>query len=772
MIANSALFELGDWQPLIDPSLITLLACAAIAGAIIAARLGGASAARFLHVLRMGAIAGLAVILMNPSRLAHAPAPERPSLTILMDTSASMSIPDVSTGDGVQTRWGAIRSRWLTPRYLDRLNRSADVRMLAFSDRAAAVAAPAIPRLEPTGIATRLTDAMEAAMLALRPAEEGETSNSGARRILLLSDAIDTTGRDPRSLISLAHSQRTRIDVVVPISAQGATPPADIAITATPRRHLVQRGEAASIDLEIKQTGFDGQPVTLTLRQLSPVDRVLAQRTVILGSESASSIDVTPMLPADAERGLHAVECVAAIEALDSEIEVSNNADPFFLQVTDARIRVAVFEGEPSWDSRFFVAALANDLRFEITVVHALGRRPGAVDAQETIRTRRITPGVARSIEESGLPAPVSQEALDRFDIIALGRRIEALFPGDEAVKLARFVTERSGALVLLRGDPISDSDGSSARDARRALASVIPVQFTANNTRPAIPTALFAYPDGARALGHVAPALDEAPEVAALVRVAELSPLAAVWLGGFDDQGPAPALLHAPVGSGRILINLADGLWRWSMLPPDRSAWRASLGSFWPQLMGVLALDADWAPGQDASLALDRAVAAPGEQVTIVARARGPLANALRPEVTIEGVTMRESSPRALAPTSQSGRWIGTFTPEMAGVATVTMRTGAGDSLKAHVNVREDNLEMARTFPDSASAAAIAKATGGEVLTIDSPDQYAQIIETEATAAIAGTTLEPAWRRPWVFCVIVALLGIEWFWRRRIGLP
>lgn len=762
------------WEPALAPWLIALLASAAVLGVSASLRSAPATSRFGLRALRFAAILGIATLLLNP-RLPIPAAPEqRASLAILIDTSESMGVADGPGPGSSDSRLATLRTHWLNPLALARLNRAADVQLLAFADGAATISQGEIASLPSIGTATRVAAAVEAAIAAHRPAVTGATAlGAAAQRVLVISDAVDTTGADIASLAPLATARGVRIDFAMPNVRGASTPPADVAVAATPRKALIAASESATIDIAIEQQGFEGQAATLTLREVSPVDRILATRKITLGGDLKISLDVTPALAAGAPRGLHSIECVASIEHLAAERDTDNNTDPFFLQVSDDRVRVAMFEGAPSWDSRAFVAALADDPRFEVTIVHALGRRASGAESSEALRTRRITPGVATTTEETGLGPSLSQEELNAFDVIVLGRRIEAIFPGELASRLTRYVTEHSGTLVLLRGNPVSDAGEAAGHGARQSMERLLPLAFE-GSTAPS--TQLFGLPAGVRALGAVAAALDEAPDVDAIARVRDLSPLVSTWLAGFDLERSQtiPAMISAPVGGGRVLVNLADGLWRWGMLPPDRAAWRRALAAFWPQIMLTLALGAEWAPGQDVSLAVDRVVANVGEPVTVVVRARGPLAGVLNPTVQIRESKSHSEASLSLTPAAdQPGMWTGVVSASTPGVLAVALPAAhaTDPKLLAQVQIRRGLDEIRNLRPDRERAVRLAHVTGGEVFSAEEAERYIALIESDAIAGRAETVSAPIWRRGGVFWFVAGVLALEWFWRRRIGL-
>ncbi len=80
-------------------------------------------------------------------------------------------------------------------------------------------------------------------------------------------------------------------------------------------------------------------------------------------------------------------------------------------------------------------------------------------------------------------------------------------------------------------------------------------------------------------------------------------------------------------------------------------------------------------------------------------------------------------------------------------------------------------SLEEARALPDSGTLAAIAQATGGRTGDAGGAAAWSRTLgaHTAARGRLASVRL---WESPYVFAVIVAVLSLEWIWRRRRGLP
>jgi hypothetical protein len=80
-------------------------------------------------------------------------------------------------------------------------------------------------------------------------------------------------------------------------------------------------------------------------------------------------------------------------------------------------------------------------------------------------------------------------------------------------------------------------------------------------------------------------------------------------------------------------------------------------------------------------------------------------------------------------------------------------------------------SLEAARVPADSALLAAVARASGGQVASVERLSRWTQGLSTRALAR-ARTESVRLWESPWMFVAVVAALSVEWAWRRRRGLP
>jgi len=237
-------------------------------------------------------------------------------------------------------------------------------------------------------------------------------------------------------------------------------------------------------------------------------------------------------------------------------------------------------------------------------------------------------------------------------------------------------------------------------------------------------------------------------------------------------SSGGPPLLLARHIGRGPALLVNGTGLWRWSLSGLDE--WSAERGQvLWRRLVHWLAEPAQAEPLR---VRPERWLAAGGEPVRLFATLQD---SAFRPvaDADVEG-EIQDASGTA-RPVRFAPRAAGSYEAVLEGLPAARYRlraraTRAGRELgRAGTEFAVDrwSLESARALPDSAALAAVASATGGRVTGAAQVDQWARALPTRALARGRSESFRLG-ESPWVFALIVGLLGIEWFWRRRRGLP
>jgi len=254
----------------------------------------------------------------------------------------------------------------------------------------------------------------------------------------------------------------------------------------------------------------------------------------------------------------------------------------------------------------------------------------------------------------------------------------------------------------------------------------------------------------------------------------------------GTRGGGP-PLFLLRRIGRGQALLVNGSGLWRWSLSGHDdlseergHRLWRRII--HWP---------AEPVQGEPLRIRPERWLTPAGEPVRLFATLQDaqfrPVAGA-RIEGEVQdgsgGVRRILFEPGAGTPGGPSGGYEAVIEDPAPGRYRVRARAlaaqagaqppgGGGELGRATTEFAVDpwSLEEARTLPDSAGLAAVARASGGRIANASAAARWARGLPTRVLARSRSDSVR-LWESPWVFALVVGMLSVEWAWRRRRGLP
>jgi hypothetical protein len=388
------------------------------------------------------------------------------------------------------------------------------------------------------------------------------------------------------------------------------------------------------------------------------------------------------------------------------------NAD-IGVDVRDTRWAVLVYDARPSWMSTFVRRALEHDPRFVVT--------------SRVVTSRGVSTDVGQP------PARLDDiAALQAFDAIVVGAP-DAL--GDRDVQgVESFLRRRAGSVVMLLDHRApgayerllgvdawsSDSTGKAesivATDSMRSAELTWPTRF----------------PSGATAL--------------ALTRGAS----------------PQPIVWSVPVGAGRLIVSGALDAWRFR----DPSV--ASFDRFWQSLVA----DAAAAAPAPVAVSAMRTVASPGERVEMTALVRDAAVAATKQEpagVSAALVTDARATPIRIYSGDRAGSFHGVVrapaTPGLYRLA-VAANGARGD---AALMVRGDAAQPSPEAPDLVRA--WAESRGGAAISAADVGSLGTRLLATIHPADRRMTWHPM-RSAWWILPFAALLSLEWWLRRRRGLP
>ncbi len=772
-----------------------------------------------LMTLRLAGLGVLAWVLAGPAirqegHLSDQPVP----VMLLLDTSASMAtrdtsahtgdavtpIPVTNTGDQMTSRWQAVTQSWLAPPFLDRLNElPLDIRWLGF-DRGVYGIIPgqAVALDQPDGPATDLTSALSAGLPAPATAgpeatpEAPRPANNNPAAIVLISDGHDTGQADALRSVIDRLKQHNRPVTTVAVGTTQAPP--DLALQAWAETDRLLKGQATWIHAVVSQRGLGGQRVRVDLlrdgqrvesqqAKLDPLNPIgthlrfrIAPPPPRAGSVAhhAYEVVVTPVPPSDPEDrfGQSQEEAVTA-----------NNRRWVFVAVTNQRINVALFEAQPHWDTKYLAQALQADDQVNLTAFYQL-----AAD-----RSLQVRSGEASDADGPGTPPPsglLTPSQLNAFDVVILGKGVDAFFGGQRAQMLVDYATQRNGSIVLARGRAF-DPTTESGRTAQSIFSQIEPVvwadtptgqsRFMLTPAGRASPLLRFDDPGAIQSLLTTLTAGASAPTPTPRAKEAAVVLMRQAPLPGRPDRdresGASEArvgLVYQRVSGACVLAVLQDGWWRWAALPRRMSQYDGLYRLFWARAIRWLAAGGRFPPGQPITLDVSPLSVSPGQPITVTLTTWDGRPLAAPPRLTLVAPDGQHTPLQPARTDGLPARYLATVEPNQPGLYTLTRQTDTNPTATADPSapllrrfvVNDRSIERLDPSARPQLLQWISQETGGLPLGVDEPHRLLAYLQGLGAAKQADIKLRDGFNQPTVLVLIMGLFGIEWIVRRRIG--
>jgi len=715
---------------------------------------GGPARRATLGVLRGGIIVLLALLAAGPSLRLDQTRTERDRVYVLVDRSASMSVPDAPSGQrrAEQASEALIDAQ---PALADRAEQS-DIVYWAFGSGATRLPDDPDARTrspdDPGDPATRLGAALSAALDSARGAPIGG--------IVILTDGR-STDRIPPEILRRLEADRIPI-YPVPLGSPDPVRSVSVELAESPGVAFVR--DRVPVRARI---GWSGELAPGARAQL--VDRstgaVLDETPIELESDADSDAPgawVTLSVKPD-EAGAMDLEVRLAGVGTDpaSDIDPGDNAQRVPIEVIDRPIRVLYVDGSPRWEHRYVKNLLIREPSIDASVLLLASGRRYAQEGDTLI---------AR--------LPVSPEDWDEFDVIILGDLSGELFGSEQLAQLAEHIAQR-GAGVLWMAGP----GATPASWLETPAAPLLPVNGVDLGVWPEPVTAV-ATPEAAR-LGVLRTSDDGqgwnqrlSDPLAGWTRLqwaldigpGSLKPGASVLAHarGVGTNEERPLVVAMRYGSGRTALVGTDEIWRWRYgrgeTVPER---------FWVPLVRMLARGRVEAalgagvlrvrpvrpePGVAALIELEVFDQDAIDRMPERVRAAIVRADGRRDEIELRG----EGS-------SRTGEWV----PDAPGSFRVELLDAPPELgiLEANARVVEPGDERANLNTDHPRLASLAVLTGGRIV---APADIARLNEwiPNRSRVHAGTPIvETLWDRWAVLIGLLGLFTLEWIARRLMRL-
>jgi uncharacterized membrane protein len=787
-----------------------------------------------LLVIRLAILAILGVIVINPVRVDETPGTvERPRVFYLLDASQSMaigkgptrweqSVQSMREADrGRDARLGAQVSLFRFGSRLAALDGSFLQPGAAEPARGggagAAVAAEPALHDEPMPAPTD-ADTLLAASLAGLTNQFGQTP---PQAVVVFSDG---RARDPDRARVMAQSYGR---MKVPIHVLPAGEPdvgGDIAIVSLVAPAQVRKSSKVAAQVFLRSYGYKGRRGDLKIvAALGPgkPEALLAHTPIVL-DDGLKSYSLS-FASGEQDRRIE-----ARIDPQPGEVSTSNNVFAADMAIDHTKIRVLYLEGATEQFIEQAVQsvlgrgtvrgayaalqeALLEDRDVDCTAVVAAG---SGGDFSLPVRTDNGGPGFPEIASE-----------LFAYDVIILSNVPIQTLDAKHQAWIEEWVSRRGGGL-LMAGGPHSFASG---RWSGTPIAKMLPVElYPAADDWVGSTTVVTPVTNGVihpiwqitsdEAQNHAL--LKTLPKFFGSNRVGRAKPVADVLAYGDASSAPGesmPLVAVQSYGRGRTMAVTPAITRRWageftqSWGGPDARYYK----KFWRNV--VYWLSENSSTGRRRLLAeTDKRLYRPGEPIVLRAQAFDEDASPTldyRVAVTVEprssDAVTSDSSPlrrpsAADGPKSEADQapylpWSEEFSLQSQPadkVYTATLPIGDAKSLPAgatmtqalrfeltayehntqvdssslEVQVLDDPTEQQNPLPDHDLLRRIAKDSGGSVLN-GAKDLEAMIERLPRTTGPPEVKQTPAWSGWWLLSSLIALLAVEWLWRRSLGL-
>jgi hypothetical protein len=681
-----------------------------------------------LTALRIAALLCLVLFLIDPRAIKRGDREEPARVVLLVDKSASMTLPEQGWEGGKRRFDVARASAAKLSAALSK--RGAQVETLGFDTHAGSAAAE--DSLQPNGQGTDISQALS----DVSRRYEGEH----VAAVVTLSDGEETE----RSLVRSALPDLR----VFTVGVGDTIAPEDVRIDDAEYSPVVRVPSRAMIRAGIATSGPAAKKVHVRLAEGDVT--IFQADTSFAGGNTAATMNIPVRFEKPGRR-----EMVLTVTSSGKDMSPDNNRRDIVIEGEKARARVLVMDLSPGWEVSFLTALAAKD---------------PSVECDLFVGAQREAPPTARIHKASDFAAQLATA-----DAVVLGSVSDAVLTPAVTDGIKRFV-ERGGGLLVLPGP----SSLFETAGAWRALEDILPVagnapfQFTLQYTLVA---------PGARAASH--------PVTAPLVQLLsqtewqERAPLLGFYNGVTAKAGAemligvrgraVPALAYQTSGKGRVAAIAAGPLWRWRFLAGNSGAYdelmtrvldvltRGEEAGRFVLIAKKNVFDTGEHPQFYAEVFNDKLQPVTGVPVTIEV-SRGDTTGSGTPleRVTMQREGEEDSRLSASLDPLPSGRYTVRGTAELPG------RTIQSKPVQLHVS--QTSVEFRNTPQDRAALERIARRTGGEYTTPAGVDDLARKIDVSPrkVAVVSESVLRAS--TPW-FVALLLLLSAEWLLRKRVGM-
>ena len=710
--------------------------------------------ATVLTLFRAAVYAVLLFFLLGPALVDRKITKLRRPLTVLIDSSQSMAFPaasQINPGDKTKSRLQLVQEHLTGGEQplIQRLNRDYDLQVIRFGTHLEPIAPSGVRDTQAQAPGTKLLE-------LLQTTAQDAASHSG---IVLFTDGI-TNG--DRKALEVGSKLPVPVFTVGAADAEGFV---DLRFAKVGAPEFAFRNREFAVELTVQAAGLKGKTVPVYFNRGKSL---ISRQNVAIDAdvfEKKLSFSFTP-------KDLGTLSFSATLPNQAGEVITQNNHKEFKVEVQRDKIRVLTLSGAPAWNYRFLRMAIKQDPLIDLVSFVFLRTPSDSVDVPQT--------------ELSLIPFPIDDifiEELKNFDVVFFDNFSHQAYFNPVYLERVRDFVRDGGGFAMFGGIRSFDSGGHGDS----ALKEVLPVELDGKgefqpkaSVKAVVTTSGKAHPvtrllPGAKGNEEE---WSKMPVLEGLNQVRGARGETLLRAGGTAAQPGAPLLTVGRFGKGRTLALMSDDAWRWNF---------AAVGSRQsPQNHLKLIRQAVRWLAQEPSFEQVRLdplpTAQPGEKVVIKLKVFKDDFTPTREASVQLKVTGPDGDP-SLIPMSaatEEGEYRGEFTPTKEG----TYRVDADASLGGKP-LGKDRNSFSATFafgetddgrPRPDLLQQIAQASGGAYFPIAQWNDQALAtiaakLENHAPSQIVERRQTRLWNTLAPFTLVLLLLSIEWWLRRKWGL-
>ncbi|NRD61253.1 theronine dehydrogenase [Corallococcus exiguus] len=703
--------------------------------------------------LRLGAGVAAFFFLLEPGIRHLQVARMKNRVAVLVDRSASMNFPSEPGGPTRSAQVAAF------------LEKAAPT-FASWQDRFTVEVYGVDPELAPVTAAQLAQEPARAGttdlLAALRSAASGGQGSRKLSGVLLFSDGADNTELKAGA-VGRARAALTDLGVPVSTFLVGQEALKDLSVEGLKVDDFAFVRNSLTVEVEIHGRGFSGQDIPVVLSQEG---KTVASKLV----KMTTGDDVKPVsftfTPDQTGRFVYTV----TVPTFPDEAVSDNNSRSFTLKVIRDRVRVLLVVGRPSWDERFLRGLLKQDANVDLVSFYIL-------------RTLSDDTGVSNERELSLIPFPMEEifdTKLHTFDVVIFqnfGYSDPSLSIAEYERNLERYIHE-GGAFVMIGGDSVL----GEGRASMPTLMEALPVEAAGPaNAEPFRPRLT---PEGLRhpvtSIGTGAASTEATWGELLPIPGANLTrarPGATVLMDHpfmTVDGKNAPLVSVWDYGRGRAMVVATDATWSWAFTAHRDGSPNRAYDRFWGNALRWLVRDPDLTT---LKVTADPPSVEPGRPVGVVVQARmADYQPADGAQVRAELFSVATQKPVAVqtGTTGADGVVRLEFAPPAPGPYKLLASAKKGET---DLGKGEDAVAVRAVGPELSDASVrptlmeqIASVTEGKAYKLPQDGMPDVPLLDPPVVEVGRAKDQPLWDRWYYLVALIALLGAEWFARRRFG--